>query len=88
MNHDEISNLFFKMIADVKALIGEAVEAVPNEVGMGTALGGTSVALAECAYQLGMDKETLKLRLMDDIDDIYARAESLGLQRNQLQHKH
>ena len=86
MDHDEISNLFFKMLTDVKALIGEAVNALPDEVGMGTALGGTSAALAECAYQLGMDKETLKQRLMHDIDDIYARGDELGLKKNQ--HKH
>ena len=86
MDHDEISNLFFKMLTDVKTLIGEAINTRPDEVGMGTALGGASAALAECAYQLGMDKETLKQRLMHDIDDIYARVDELGLKK--IQHKH
>lgn len=86
MDHDEISNLFYKMLTDVKTLIGEAVNALPDEVGMGTALAGTSVALVECAYQLGMDKETLKQRVIGDIEDIYARGDELGLKQNQ--HKH
>jgi hypothetical protein len=33
-----------------------------------------------------MDKETLKQRLMHDIDDIYARGDELGLKK--IQHKH
>jgi hypothetical protein len=81
MDHDEINNLFYKMLTDVKALIGEAVKENPDGIGMGTALGGTSVALVECAYQMGMDKDVLKNRLMNDIDVIYASGGSIAPQQ-------
>jgi hypothetical protein len=86
MNHDEINNLFFKMLTDVKALIGAAVQEMPDEIGKGTALGGTSVALVECAYQLGMGKEELKQRLLGDIEFVYSNAG--GLDPQQTQHSH
>lgn len=86
MDHDEINNLFFKMLTDVKALIGEAVNQLPDEVGMGTALGGTSIALVECAYELGMDKETLRQRLLDDIEFVYSNGGPLGVQQNHHNH--
>lgn len=87
MNYDEIQELFYKMLSDVKVLIGEAVITNPDKIGMGTALGGTSVALIECAYQMGMDKETLKQRLIDDIDEIYASGGTLKpLQKKQRPH--
>jgi hypothetical protein len=86
MDHDKINDLFYKMLTDVKALIGEAVTENPDGIGMGTALGGTSVALVECAYQMGMDKEVLKERLINDIDAIYASGGSLDLQQKLRRH--
>jgi len=74
------------MLTDVKALIGEAVTQNPDGIGMGTALGGTSVALVECAYQMGMDKEVLKERLINDIEAIYASGGSLDLQQKLRRH--
>ena len=78
----QLETIFFNTLADVKKIIGETVMANPDEACAAATLGGTSVALIECAYQMGMDKEDLKLRIQHDIDEIYARGMPPELQKD------
>jgi hypothetical protein len=77
----QLETIFFDMLVEVKKLIAQTVQANPDESCAAAALGGTSVALIECAYQMGMDKEDLKLRIQNDIDEIYKRGMPPELQK-------
>lgn len=41
------------------------------------AMGGTSLALVRLAHYLGVDKENLKQRICEDIDQIYASEDAI-----------
>lgn len=78
----QLETIFFDTLVEVKKLIAQTVMANPDESCAAATLGGTSVALIECAYQMGMDKEDLKLRIQHDIDEIYARGMPPELQKD------
>jgi hypothetical protein len=78
----QLETIFFDTLVEVKKLIAQTVMANPDEACAAATLGGTSVALIECAYQMGMDKEDLKLRIQHDIDEIYARGMPPELQKD------
>jgi hypothetical protein len=77
----QLETVFFDVITDVKAIIAQTIQANPDEAYAAAALGGTSIALIECAYQMGMDKEELKQRIQGDIDEIYKRGMPPELQK-------
>jgi len=78
----QLETIFFNTLADVKTIIGQTVQANPDEFCAAAALGGASVALIECAYQLGMDIDALKERISGDIDEIYARGMPEDMQKD------
>lgn len=59
---------------DVIAIVREVLENAPvsEHERVSAALGGISLALARCAYNLEIPKEYLKERVCGDIDEIYA----------------
>lgn len=64
---------------DVTAIIADVIDNAPivAHERISAALGGTSLALARCAYDLVIPREYLKERICADIDAVYDTEDAL-----------